>query len=108
MNLVKAMILMTTILTGQAAFANQMVKHQVHEVNPNAEVSKVETYYGDVLEVKKMQGFKETTRLSSIFQKREILMDDGNIYYPEEVEYIIESSSSSAIGSIQRAPHTPD
>ncbi len=108
MNLVKATIILTCIFIGQSALSMDMIRLQVGEVNPNIPVEKVETYYGEVLKIGDMKGFSKREPLKSVIHSRQIEMKNGNIYYPEEVEYVIESVASGRFGANQKAPHTPD
>lgn len=108
MNLVKTVILLTTILVGQAALAGDIIKVEVSQVSPKAEVSALETYYGEVLKVDSMLGHSKKAPLGKLIEAHQIEMKDGSIYYPEELEYVIESAASGRIGAINKAPHTPD
>lgn len=72
--------------------------------NPEA----LETFYGEILETRQIRDFSRTD-IERLLEGSQIEMRDGQIFYPEEVEYILRLRSGiKDRAPHEKAPHTPN
>jgi hypothetical protein len=62
----------------------------------------LETFYGDVISVRDIQGLNPRN-IEQVLRSHQIETRGGEIFYPEEIEYLLTKP-----GTVEKAPHTPD
>ena len=67
-----------------------------------------ETYYGERFKIEEVVNAKEDCNAKEILEQHQIELQDGAIFYPEEVKFALRERRGGAIGVINKAPQTTD
>lgn len=105
MKLGKALMITLALFLGMDAMAGNLQRLHVTEASPETRMKAVETFYGDVISVDRVINLQQPVDLGKIMKSQQLELSDGQIFYPEEVEYLIDSKGPRAL---EKAPHTPD
>ena len=105
MKLGTALLITFALFLGMEAMAADFERIHVNQARPETQMKVVETFYGDIISVDSVINLQRPVNLGKIMRSHQIELSDGQIFYPEEVEYLINSKGPKAM---EKAPHTPD
>gem|GEM_PF-3260373 len=105
--IVTPLLLTPGALAGEAKFSDMenVQRIPVSLAQRAKRIEALETFYGDVLRVSNIK--TSDSNIQNILRSAQIEMNDGQIFYPEEIEYLLKKEIGG-MGGINKAPHTPD
>lgn len=107
-------VLLMPLLISQGTYGQTRYDARLYDRIPVSLAAKVknpqalETFYGEVIELRNIRE-ASSTEIKKILEGSQIELRDGEIFYPEEVEYLLQLKAGiKDRAPHEKAPHTPN
>ncbi|PIK15906.1 hypothetical protein [Halobacteriovorax sp. JY17] len=113
MEILKALIFTTVVIFAATEISHARIeKISVKKVNPATEAAGFQTFRGKILRAGDLENSaRRVVKAEDVIKKDFIEMKDGEIYYPEEIEYVFQvkgGQTFKAPKEDERAPQDSD
>ncbi|WP_372654992.1 hypothetical protein [Halobacteriovorax sp.] len=113
MEILKALIFTTVVIFAATEMSHAKIeKISVQQVSPSTKAAGFQTYRGQILKAGNLGDSRNrVVNASDVIKKDFIEMKDGEIYYPEEIEYVFQVKGGTkfkAPKEDERAPQDND